>query len=170
MSDLPQRKSPRLAQYDYSQDGLYFVTICVQNRAVLFGNVRGDVMERNEAGEMVAHWWSETSVKFRGIELSDFVVMPNHFHGIVLIEHAAPSREGQASLSDVVRWFKTMSTNAYIRGVHESGWAEFDGKLWQRSFHDHIIRDEPGLLKIRQYIQENPARWAEDTFYRENRS
>src|SRR4051812_40797480 len=78
--DHPQRKSPRLLNYDYSRDGLYFIAICVQNRHCLFGTVNGSNMSCNAAGEMVAVWWHKLSFKFSNIESADFVVMPNHFH------------------------------------------------------------------------------------------
>lgn len=155
----PQRKSTRLKGYDYTQSGAYFVTICLQNRLCLFGDVTDDVMVRNPAGEMVAELWLRANDKFPDIELDHFVVMPNHFHAIVLL-HA-----DNVSLLDVVQWFKTMTTNAYIRGVKSHDWLPFEGKLWQRSFHDHIIRDEAGLNTIRSYILTNPSLWQKDVFY-----
>jgi putative transposase len=84
--DNPGRRAPRLDGYDYSQNGMYFVTICVQNRLYLFGSVNEARMKFNAAGEMLAFWWNELAVKFSSIKPTDFVVMPNHFHGILVID------------------------------------------------------------------------------------
>ena len=155
----PRRKSPRLKGYDYTRNGAYFVTVCVQNRLSLFGNVSGEMMVLNAAGEMVAEMWHNTHEKFTDVQLDHFVVMPNHFHAVVVLH------SGGTGLPDVMQWFKTMTTNAYIRGVKADHWTPFAGKLWQRSYHDHIIRDEAGLNAIRAYILINPARWSQDAFF-----
>jgi len=104
--------------------------------------------------------------------------MPNHFHGIVNIAGAGrcgrDSKLGQPhdksgqprgvapTLGDIVNWFKTMTTNQYIRGVKQNGWLPFGGKLWQRNYYEHIIRSEEELNHIRQYIVDNPANWRTD--------
>ena len=159
MTTYPQRKSPRLHGYDYSRGGVYFVTVCQQSRAYLFGEIVEGELRLTPAGEMVRVWWERLPEKFPALEIDHFVVMPNHFHGIVLLEG------GQTGLSTAMQWFKAMTTNAYIRGVKEQGWTPFEKRLWQRSFHDHIIRDERGLEMIRGYVLTNPARWEADTFY-----
>ena len=158
----PQRKSPRLDGYDYSQEGAYFITICVRDRRHLLGHIVKDAMQLNAAGKMVATWWQELEKKFVSISLDAFVIMPNHLHGILL------QYDSTQSINDVLRWFKTMTTNAYIKGVKVSEWQAFDRRLWQRSYHDHIIRDELGLRYLREYIIYNPAKWAEDTFYNDD--
>ncbi len=161
MPSYPQRKSPRLHGYDYAQAGAYFVTICQQSRACLFGDIADGELRLNPAGEMVRAWWERLPEKFPAVEIDYFVVMPNHFHGIVLLDGKS------TTLSQAIGWFKAMSTNAYMQGVNERGWTPFERRLWQRSFHDHIIRDERGLEMIRGYVMTNPSRWAEDTFYGE---
>ena len=90
--------------------------------------------------------------------------MPNHVHG--LIEIHSLGDEACPQLPEIMQWYKTMTTNEYIRGVRLSGWAPFPGKLWQRSFHDHTVRNEQSLIKIERYIIDNPSRWEND---RENR-
>jgi REP element-mobilizing transposase RayT len=125
----PQRTSPRLRQYDYSQHGAYFVTLCVQHRASCFGEIVNGQMRLNPAGAMIEWYWSRVPQQFPCIEIDLFVVMPNHFHGIVLLD-GAPT----VSLSTVIQWFKTMTTSTYIRGVDKQGWEPFAGKLWQRSY------------------------------------
>jgi REP element-mobilizing transposase RayT len=195
-SEKRRRRSIRLKGYDYGQAGAYFVTVCTQDRACLFGNVADDTMRLNDAGRMIEQWWFELNGKFPTAETDEFVVMPNHFHGIVVIPVGADLRVGPGSkgartghkdvhvgtpLSDsrpanrgthtgvplptVIQWFKTMTTNEYIRRVKAALWPSFNGRLWQRNYYEHIIRDEDSLNRIRQYIIDNPTRWA---FDREN--
>jgi REP element-mobilizing transposase RayT len=117
---------------------------------------------------MVAECWERLPTKFPDVELDLFCVMPNHFHGILVMVRSAGAHTGAPlpSLSTVLQWFKTMTTNAYMRGVREQNWESFHGKLWQRSFHDHIIRSEESLNMLRAYTQQNPARWEADEFYK----
>ena len=162
---LPQRKSPRLKGYDYSQEGAYFVTICTQLRFSLFGTIHESSMILNDAGKMLEHWWKELPNKFSDMQLLDYwVIMPNHFHGIVCLNRSKEQKE-ISSLPEIIRWFKTMTTNAYIRGVKEYQWQQFPKKLWQRSYHDRIIRNESDLNRIREYVISNPALWQKDIFY-----
>lgn len=161
----PQRKSPRRPLFDYRSMGSYFVTPVVQGRLHLFGTVVDGVMVPNAAGKMVLDWWAKLPSKFERVELGAYTAMPNHFHGIINLNGTL--ERDPPSLSDVMGWFMTMTTNAYIRGVKESGWQRFDGRLWQRSFHDHIIRRRGSFARIATYIEENPKRWTLD---RENES
>jgi putative transposase len=133
-----------------------------------------------DAGRMIERWWFELNRKFTTVETDEFVVMPNHFHGIVAIPVRADLRVGPDSkgartthegthagvpLPTVIQWFKTMTTNEYIRGVKTASWPAFNGRLWQRNYYEHVIRNDDSLNRIRQYIVDNPARW---TFDREN--
>ena len=92
--------------------------------------------------------------------------MPNHFHGIIFIASptALADKGGHVGppLQRIMQWFKTMTTNEYIHGVKEHGWPAFQGNLWQRSFYEHVIRDEESLNRIREYIVNNPQRWELD--------
>lgn len=181
--DFRHRRSIRLKGYDYEQAGAYFVTICTQERACLFGVIRDGEMWLNDAGRMIEQWWFELNRKFLMAETDEFVIMPNHFHGIAVItdvpvgadlrvgpipEGAHPAHQGAhagAPLQTIIQWFKTMTTNEYIRGVKTASWPLFNGRLWQRNYYEHIIRNDESLNRIRQYILDNPARWA---FDREN--
>jgi REP element-mobilizing transposase RayT len=119
---------------------------------------------------MVQQWWLELENKFSRVRADAYIVMPNHIHGI--LEMRSLSREGRRGdsgieanrvpLSRVVQWFKTMTTNAYLRGVKENGWPTCPGKLWQRNYFEHVIERGNALNAIRRYIQENPLRWAFD--------
>jgi putative transposase len=180
--DIHHRRSIRLRDYDYSRTGAYFVTICTSNRECLFGNIHDNKIDLNDAGRMIEEWWEKLPDKFPTIDKDASVIMPNHFHGIVAIVGAAPCgrptsgrtspvsnqipqghpQGGPTALGNILDWFKTMTTNAYIRGVEQYRWQPFPGKLWQRNYYEHIIRDENDLNSIREYIITNPARWADD--------
>lgn len=179
------RRSIRLKGYDYSQAGAYFVTLCLHNREPLFGQVVCGAMQLNPAGHMIEKWWAELLHKFVSIDVDEYVVMPDHFHGIIVIGHphrdaptdapngnvgtdapmdaptGDPPTKKAPTLGDIVDWFKTMTTNEYIRGVKGFGWQRFAGKLWQRNYYEHIVRSEYALGRIRKYIRNNPARWRE---------
>lgn len=188
--DKHHRKSIRLKGYDYSQAGLYFITICCQNKLHLFGNVINKQMILNDAGKMIEKWFNELQNKFPDIKCHEMVVMPNHIHFIIenigsvgadlrvcpndsnisktekrvseiLGEHAG------SPLHRVLQWFKTMSTNEYIRGVKNNNWIPFDGKLWQRNYWEHIIRNDQSYQKISDYIINNPSKWNDDTLFTE---
>ena len=154
------RRSIRLRGYDYSQSGAYFVTIVAQNRARLFGNIQNGRMILNPAGEMVLKWWHELPKKFPSIETDAFIIMPDHSHGIIVANRQ--TGESAPTLGTVIQWFKTMTTNEYIRGVKNLGWKRFDKKLWQRNYYEHIIRSQKDWERIAHYIEANPANWDKD--------
>lgn len=178
-----KRKSIRLKGYDYSAAGYYFVTICVQNRLCL--------LENTAVSPMIEKWWDKLPEKFPQLELDAFVIMPNHIHGIIILRdmndndetigggephggqpHGVAPTSGVAPmegvvLGDMVGWFKTMTTNEYIRHVKQNQWQPFPKRLWQRNYYEHIIRNERALESIREYIHNNPANWLEDQLHPE---
>ena len=169
--DRHHRRSIRLRMYDYGQAGAYFVTICVQGGENLLGKIVGNEMRVTDAGGMVARWWLRLQEKFPGLETDESIIMPNHFHGIIVIADpvgsAPPGRPDtddatKPALGDIVGWFKTMTTNEYIRGVKTLEWPPFQGRFWQRNYYEHIIRNDDELNRIRAYIEANPAQWAYD--------
>lgn len=235
---IHHRRSIRLKGYDYSQAGLYFITICVQDRACLFGEITDGQMICNDAGTMVENEWLKLPERFKNITLHDYIVMPNHFHAILEIvgaplvgtqnetfaqnndaqndgilnddiqnnvlqnndvqnETVAPVRvslvdtqndhnaqyyddqnemdiqKGQPqgiaptgkTVGDIIGAFQSIVTVEYIRGVKTMGWTPFNGKLWQRNYYEHIIRNEQSYLTISNYIINNPAKWEDDKFY-----
>ena len=166
---MPQRKSIRLKGYDYSQAGAYFVTVCTQDRLCHLGEIAGGEVRLNMRGEMIERQWKRVGLKFPDVQLDEHIVMPNHFHATVLLVGAdpcvCPGRMGAhtgAPLHRVVQWFKTMTTNECIHGVRELGWPPFHGRLWQRNFHERVIRNEEELRRIREYILNNPVDWDRD--------
>ena len=164
------RRSIRLKGYDYSQAGAYFITLCTQDRACLFGRVMNGEMRLNDAGRMVLAEWNRLPERFPQVVLDAFVVMPNHVHGILVITDPAPTVGATVgatlvvapTVGNIIGAFKSRVTVEYIRGVKTSGWPPFRGRLWQRNYYEHIIRNERALNAIRQYIMENPRRWHRD--------
>lgn len=179
--DKHHRRSIRLPGFDYSQEGMYFVTICTKDRRDLFGDVYDGKMNVNPAGNMLQMVWDEMPVHYSGIKTDAFVIMPNHIHAIIILVGAAPrgrpemilvqpsgQPQGVAptiSLSDAVHRFKSMTTKRYLEGIKHHGWAPFLGKLWQRNYYEHIIQDVESFQTIREYIIQNPMRWESDPNY-----
>jgi REP element-mobilizing transposase RayT len=151
------RRFLRLAGYDYSLAGAYFVTICTAHRVCSLGSIDIDFFRPSLAGEMVAETWNSLPERFPFVALDAFVVMPNHLHGILLLTDPEPhDREtSPRQLGNIIRAFKAAST----RQIRETGTVNF---AWQRDYFDHIIRTEQDLERIRAYIEANPSRWHED--------
>jgi REP element-mobilizing transposase RayT len=246
--NIHHRRSIRLKGYDYSRAGLYFVTICVQDRECLFGEISNDEsphstkMVLNDAGQMIKKWYDELENKFPDIQCHEMIVMPNHFHCIVentgsvrtmpsallgadlrvcpnddvaderyndkpneyhngVSDEYYDDKRGDVNddipderyddkpyeyydgisgdhyddvsgehvgspLHRVVQWFKTMTTNEYIRGVKSLGWKRFNGKLWQRNYYERIVCDQQSYQRVSEYIRNNPAKWAADKFHK----
>jgi putative transposase len=180
-TQINTRHSLRLKDYNYSTAGAYFVTICTQKRECLFGQVPVGAgpcacppVVISDTGRMLTNVWRQIPDHYPSIDIDEFVVMPNHIHGIIVIAGAGdiepelPGGRPQGvaptglSFSDVVHRFKTMTTKQYIDGVKQSGWQPFDGKLWQRNYYEHVIRSENELNEARQYILNNPLKWSLD--------
>ena len=139
------RKRMRLRDFDYSSEGAYFLTLCLQKKLSLF--------ENHQAKEMVEKWIVEIENKYENVTVDCYVVMEDHVHLILFITEG-----NQISLSEIMKWFKTMTTNEYIRGVRDRVYEPFEKKLWQRSFYDHIIRNDEDLKEKREYVMNNPAK------------
>ena len=160
-NELHDRNSIRLKNYDYSKAGCYFITICTQNKLKLFGTVEKCNIVLNNAGQMVEKIWQELPNQFSNIQLHEFVIMPNHFHGIFEINKTINLGE-KKTVSDIVGAFKSLTTNAFICGVKQNNWQAFEGKVWQRNFYEHIIRDRQDYLNTVDYILNNSKNWLED--------
>lgn len=157
----PHRKTIRLQDYNYAENGLYFITICIQDRLCLLGEIIDNQMYLNNAGKMIDYWYKELASHFPNIQCREYVIMPNHIHFIIQIEY----RSELVSLFDVIYWFKTMTTNHYIRQVKTSSWQSFNRKLWQRSYYEHIIRNDKSYREIVQYMENNPYNWQSDSLF-----
>jgi putative transposase len=158
--ERPHRRTIRLPNWDYRLPGPYAITMCSEGRVPRFGTIHDGVMMRTPAGDMVHEVWMAMSAEFPTITLDDVVIMPNHVHAILLLDSADIERN--PNLGDVVQRFKSISTTRYITGVREGGWEPFDGRLWQRNYYEHIIRDDRDLERCRAYIGANPSNWPTD--------
>ncbi|OGT03073.1 MAG: hypothetical protein A2143_09885 [Gallionellales bacterium RBG_16_57_15] len=176
--NLPHRRSIRLQDYDYSQAGAYFVTICTQGRVCLFGDIKNGAMALNEYGCVVRDEWLKIAGIRTEIQSGEFVVMPNHFHGVVIIVEPAtqsgamttvgaiheplPLRQQrrQMALSKIIGRFK-MLTAKRINEIRQLPGIP----VWQRNYYEHVIRNEDDYRQIAEYVADNPHRWAEDTLY-----
>ena len=169
----PKSKSLRLPGYDYSQPGWYFVTLTTKNRSCLFAHLQNGKIVLTDAGHMIKTTWQELPLYSPQIELDIFQVMPDHFHGILIIKpkynriergdlstSKQPSDSKESiSLITLMERFKSLTTNQYIQGVKQNGWQRFSKKLWEISFHDHVIRNDGALRSVREYIYNNVRKW-----------
>jgi putative transposase len=192
---ISQRKRNRLDEWDYSRDGFYFVTVCVKGMKNIFGDVKNGEVCLNKYGDIVKGQWNWLSQNFEYILLDTFIVMPNHFHGIVIINSKGEfTNEGENIYNHnnnlAASFKKDVNTNNVVTGrdpslrkikslsklvgafkttssksIHVAGLINFS---WQRSFYDRIIRNEDELNKIRQYIMDNPLKWDYDKNKNEN--
>ena len=160
------RRSIRLAGFDYSQPGAYFITVCTHDRRSLFGDVVDWEMSPNEYGRLVAASWDDLPNHYPHVSLDAFVVMPNHVHGVIVLKHHddvdvgagfKPARTKRHGLPEIVRGFKTYSSRR-INKIRRTP----SVPVWQRSYYEHVIPKEDELNAVRQYILDNPAKWSED--------
>jgi len=163
------RKPTRLKNYNYSQNGYYFITICTHNKKCIFSNIVGSIHESTEIklnsnGIIVDKYINQLNTRF-SLNIYKYVIMPNHIHLIGIIDERSireSTLQKRSIISNAMGYLKMNSS----RDIHKNGYAL---DVWQRSFHDHIIRGENDYLKIWNYIDTNPQKWKEDCFYIENR-
>ena len=202
-SDIHHRSSIRLKGYDYSQEGMYFVTICARDRECMFGKVVEGEMRLNEVGKVICGVWETLPKRFPNTHVDFFVVMPNHIHGIIVINENG--RGGDPPALNVLQSVIEIPTIDEFHNTHLSTGIEPNGRaggspplrrynlghriayfkyqttrfinlennskglrVWQRNYHEHIIRNEDELTRIRTYIQNNPLQWALDENNPEN--
>ncbi len=168
---IHHRRSIRLQGYNYSRVGAYFVTICTKNRECLFGEVMDGQMQLNDVGKILQATWDALPDHYSHVELDAWVIMPNHAHGIIVLDStvgaglkpaptttkSAPTRHG---LPEIVRALKTFSSRR-INGLRQTPGA----KIWQRNYWEHIVRNESEMNHIREYIQNNPGQWEMDRLH-----
>jgi len=186
------RRSVRLKGYDYAATGAYFITICAHERESLFGEIVDGEMFPGECGRIVLTEWLKTSDIRQEVLLGEFVVMPNHFHGILKVNNGATCHKGTAdhnkgtarvdegtarraptveqfgkpiaaSLSTIIRSFKSSVTKC-INEIRNSPGLP----VWQRNYYEHVIRDEADYNRIAEYVTTNPQRWIEDKLHPNN--
>jgi len=149
--NIHHRRSIRLVGYDYSQSGAYFITICTPNRECIFGEIVDRVMNYNELGNIARSYWQNLARHHPNIAIDEWIVMPNHLHGIIIIH------ESSKPISEIIRGFKTFSARPINKYLDRKGYP-----LWQRNYYEHIIRSEDELNNVRQYMINNPTNWDTD--------
>jgi REP element-mobilizing transposase RayT len=185
---IHHRRSIHLKGYDYSQAGLYFITICCQDRICRFGDVVNDEMVLNEYGNVAFNEWVKLSERFSNFEMDVFQIMPNHMHGIILLTDVGATlavaqingdaqnyddahndddiRAGASpapTIFDIVGAYKSLVANGCL-DIYKSK-NKTMGKLWQRNYYEHIIRNAQSYQTISEYIINNPVKWADDKFF-----
>ena len=166
--ELPKRKHPRLDYYDYSSAGAYFVTICTENRRCVLSHIVGRGLAPAETTETEYTSFGEIAEKqlflledrYHHLSIDQYVIMPNHIHAIMLLTEEAAGASPRPTITDIVCAYKSLTTIE----CKKNG---FDGKLFQTSFFEHIIRGREDYEEIVKYIHENPARWYYDELYNE---
>ena len=167
------RVHPRLKNWDYSHAGAYFVTVCSKDKRHIFGriirkaeNTRTPVgrplaaaaVSLSTWGEIVQQELIDLENRFPSLKVGKYVIMPNHVHVILILENDVAAASGRPTVPDIIRAWKSLST----RRCRQAG---LNHSLWQTSFYDHIIRDEQDYLTRWKYIDDNPAKWADDEYY-----
>jgi len=168
-----ERKKNRLGDFNYSDEEFYFVTICTKNRENVFGTIENGKIILNDFGKITENCWQKIPEHFENVEIDSFVIMPNHIHGIVKIGDpfnpvfrrgrisASPTTDRtKMLLPKIIQQFKSTVTRK-INIIPSNFLFQ-----WQRSYHDHVIRNEESLEKIQEYIRINPEQWSEDEFYK----
>ena len=174
------RRSIRLKEYDYSFPGWYYITVCTKNFFHWFGKVKNDKMGHNQLGRIAIKYFEEIPKHFKNTEIDEFIIMPNHGHGIIIINDTKELKSNikhnivetrdrvslrsfgkleTHSLSMIVNQYKGSVT----RFAHKNGYDKFN---WQPRFYEHIIRNDNDLRRIRTYIQNNPLKWELDEYYK----
>jgi REP element-mobilizing transposase RayT len=163
--EIHHRRSIRLQNYDYAHRGIYYVTVCTYNRAHLFGRVENGIMMPNKYGEIAQNEWRRMTDLRQNIVLPEFVVMPNHIHGIIQILCSNTSavgidrfqNQGKNTLSSILGSYKS----AVSKAIHDMGFWE---EIWQRNYYERIVRDESDMEHVQTYIRDNPKNWSSDNF------
>ena len=158
--ELPKRKENHLKDYDYSSAGAYFVTICTQGKRCVLSDIVGEglappVVKLTSYGKIADEQVRQIEGRYPTVQVDRYVIMPNHIHMLLSIRNEAGGASPSPTLMDVVRVFKSQTTR-------QCGCGE---KLFQRSFYDHVVRNEDDYQGIWNYIDGNPFRWREDRFY-----
>jgi putative transposase len=165
---LNNRHSTRLRGYDYTLNGIYYITICSFNKRKLFGDIQDGKIRISDLGLIVQEEWLKTEKLRKYVILGEFIIMPNHFHGIIIIQNSVQSalhfederKNFAASLGSIMINFKAAVTKQ-CRSLTQNNTLE----IWQRNYFDHIIRNEDDLNRCREYIIQNPANWNKDELF-----
>ena len=177
MLEKQTRKQVRLKTYDYSSNGYYFITICSKDRQNIFCQISQNIdnpvvtglapvnneninIKLSKTGTIINDQWHKIPDQFENIDIDEFVIMPNHIHGIIIVNKKSEASP-DTTISNIIGSFKSKSSIEYLKYIKQNN-KNISGKIWQRSFYDHIIRNEESLKSIREYIRYNPSTWDKD--------
>lgn len=146
--NFPIRKKLRLEYYDYSKQGLYFITICIKNRRKILGKINNNQIELSKEGIVVQNYIEYIVKKYRNIKIDEYIVMPNHIHMIISMDN-----ENYANLSRIIKQYKGSVTK------------QIGHSIWQKSYYEHIIRYEKEYYNIKEYIQNIIVNWKHDKYF-----
>lgn len=188
--NLHHRKSIRLKGYDYAQAGLYFITLCVQDRKPLFGEIQKGKLKLNIFGKLAKEEWENTAEIRKNISLGEFIIMPNHFHAILQIDFQINKKEKNIgkfyspsqTIGAIIRGYKGATTKKIKELIRSTGELQFaptaptaptapkkiidlNKSIWQRNYYEHIIQTDKAYQNISNYIIKNPEKWQEDKFH-----
>ena len=183
--DIHHRRSIRLKGYDYSQSGLYFITLCVVDRICVFGNIVDGKMQLNDIGRLVEEEWLNTiNIRKGDVRLHNYIVMPNHFHAIIEIcecmdecdssqilntDNVGECEKGECEKGECDSPLRMKSPSktvgAIVRGFKGAVSRQLGYSVWQRNYYEHIIRTGESYRQISDYIVNNPTKWQDDKFY-----
>jgi REP element-mobilizing transposase RayT len=154
--DKHHRRSIRLKNYDYSGNGAYFVTLCTFDRGCYFDDF-------SMLRKIVENYWLDIPGRYSNTWLDEYVIMPNHFHGILMIDDSQQEslQNSKPVLGSVIGSFKSLCVNAWLKTIKEQN-INARGKFWQDNYYEHVVRSEAELESVREYILNNPAQWALD--------
>ena len=159
-----KRRSIRIKGYDYSKEGLYFITICTQNRRNILSKIKNEkcrgkapsLPNNTLIGNVIEKTIKYINAKYYNIDIEKYIIMPNHIHIIINIK----GKDGALPLQDIIRIFKTYTTMKYYKIYNVK-----EVKLWQRNYYEHVIRNEKEYWQICEYIENNPLNWNKDVYY-----
>ena len=185
--DIHHRRSIRLRDYDYSKEGLYFITLCVHKQLTMLGEIVDDEMKLNDKGIITKICWDEIPSHFPNVALCEFTIMPNHIHGIINITATTatvgvenfqplqytsqPLQQPSQPMPPQRNEFQNIiprSIGSIVLGFKIGTTKQIGYAIWQRNYYEHIIRDDGDYHRIAEYIANNPAKWNDDRFYRED--
>lgn len=170
--EIHHRRSIRLKNFDYSKEGAYYISLCTYNKEYLFGEIKNKEMILNVNGKAVDVFWHEIPLHYPEVELDEYIIMPNHIHGIIFINTAdvqdfKPLRKKIPEQTNKYQHIIPGSIGSIIRGfkIGATKWFKANTEIspvWQRNYYEHIIRDDEDLNRIREYIKSNPMNWDKD--------
>jgi putative transposase len=170
---IHHRRSIRLKHYDYAKNGYYFITICSKDRDCIFGELNvgallvcaQNMIALSNAGKIIDYHWLNIPNQYENAFLDEYIIMPNHIHGIIIIDKEKRAQASSApTISQILRSFKSKSAIEYLKHIKDNN-LNLSEKIWQRNYYERIIRNENELNKIRKYIIENPLKWEDDKYH-----